>query len=315
MKYNFGITGAGGFVAPRHLRAIKETGHELVSAVDPSDSVGVLDQYFPNARFFTEFERFDRHAYKLALRGEEHGLHYVSVCSPNWLHDAHIRFALRNGAHAICEKPLVLNPWNLDPLSQMEEARDRKVYTILQLRLHPSAVSLRKKLSDKGGDHKVDVDLTYVTSRGNWYLVSWKGDPARSGGIGTNIGIHFYDLLLWLFGSVQENVVHVSEPTRAAGFLELERARVRWFLSVRGEDVPDAARAEGARTYRSLSFDGEEFDFSAGFEDLHTVSYRDIFEGKGFGIEDARPSIELAHAVREAEPVGRKGSYHPFVKD
>lgn len=303
---NFALVGAAGYVAPRHLKAIKETGNTLLAAYDPNDSVGVLDSYFPSAAFFTEFERFDRHVEKLRRQGD--GIQWLSVCSPNYLHDAHIRFGLRNGADVICEKPLVLNPWNAEALLDSEREHGKKVYTILQLRLHPALQALQN-LPRTGQKH--EIDLTYITSRGQWYFASWKGDMAKSGGIATNIGIHFFDMLLWLFGDVVSSTVHVHTHDRAAGFLELEHARVRWFLSIDAETLPESAR--GKRTYRSLTLNGAEVEFSEGFTDLHTESYRRILDGQGFGIAEALPAIRLAHAIRTAAPAGLVGEYHPLA--
>jgi UDP-N-acetyl-2-amino-2-deoxyglucuronate dehydrogenase len=313
MAKNFALIGAGGFVAPRHMKAIKETGNNLIAAVDPSDSVGVLDSYFNDVRFFVEFERFDRHIEKLRRQAEEERVQYVSICSPNYLHDAHVRFALRVGADAICEKPLVLNPWNLDALAELEQESKHKVYTVLQLRLHPALIALREKLLAEKRNHKHDVCLTYVTSRGRWYLVSWKGQVDRSGGLPTNIGIHFFDLLAWLFGPVQQSEVHHSEATKVGGYLELERARVTWLLSIDHDDLPETARREGKSTFRSITIDEEEVEFSGGFTDLHTMVYKDILNGGGFGLDDARPSIELVHDIREAAPVGIKERSHPIL--
>jgi UDP-N-acetyl-2-amino-2-deoxyglucuronate dehydrogenase len=310
---NFALTGAAGYIAPRHLQAIHDTGQRLIAALDPSDSVGILDRWFPQARFFVDFERFDRHAEKLRRLEPEQRIHMVSICSPNYLHDAHIRFALRIHADAICEKPLVLNPWNLDALEELEREYDRRVYTILQLRLHPVIVALRERIAAEPADRVHDIELTYVTSRGPWYHVSWKGDVSRSGGIGTNIGIHLFDMLAWVFGPPREQRVHVARPDKMAGFLELERARVRWFLSLDREDLP--ARAEGRSTWRSLTLDGEPIEFTEGFTDLHTACYRGIFEGRGFGIRDARDSIELAHRIRTTSPVGLVGDYHPLARN
>jgi UDP-N-acetyl-2-amino-2-deoxyglucuronate dehydrogenase len=302
----FALIGAAGYIAPRHLKAIKDTGGELIAALDPHDNVGILDSYFPDARFFTEFERFDRHIDKLRRKGE--ALDYVSIASPNYLHDAHIRFALRSGAQAICEKPLVINPWNLDGLAALEQESGRRVFTILQLRLHPSVVALREKVRQAIAEDPArlfEVDLDYVTSRGAWYFSSWKGEDRRSGGIATNIGIHFFDMLLWIFGEVRESsVTHLSED-RAAGNFRFDNARVRWFLSVNAADLPESAKARGQRTFRSIRMDDEEVEFSDGFTDLHTASYQQILNGKGFGISDALPSISLVHAIRTAEPTGK----------
>ena len=307
----FALIGAAGFIAPRHMRAVKDTGHSIVCAVDRFDSVGVLDSYFPEADFFTEFERFDRHIEKLRLRKTP--IDYVSICSPNYLHDAHIRFGLRNHADVICEKPLVLNPWNIDSIADLQRDSGRKVYNILQLRLHPAIIALRQRI-EASGDRKHDVDLTYITSRGNWYYTSWKGDLSKSGGIATNIGVHFYDMLCWVFGPVQQNVVHIHTHDRAAGYLEFERARVRWFLSINIDTIPSDVIAAGKRTFRSLSIDGESFEFSEGFTELHTESYRRILNGEGFELEEARNAIQIVHDIRKQTPVGAIGDYHPFVK-
>lgn len=311
-KKKFALIGAAGFVAPRHMRAIRETGHQLVAAVDPHDCVGVLDSFFPDAAFFTEFERFDRHIDKLSRKGE--GLDYVTVCSPNYLHDAHIRFGLRNQADVICEKPLVLNPWNLDSLAQIESESNHRIYTLLQLRLHPSIIALHDKIV-KGPSNKIyDLDLTYLTSRGNWYYASWKGDVSKSGGIATNIGIHFFDMLIWIFGSVKSHTLHLHSHDRASGYLALERARIRWFLGIKPSLLPESATAQGKTTFRSLQVEGEEIEFSDGFTDLHTSSYQSILDGHGFGLETARSSIELVSEIRHAHPQGLKGDYHPLAK-
>lgn len=314
MPYNFALTGASGYVAPRHLKAIKDTGNRLVAAVDPHDSVGILDGFFDGVAFFTEFERFDRHIEKLRRQGTDKALDYVSICSPNYLHDAHCRFALRVGANAICEKPLVLNPWNIDALEELEEESDRKIYTILQLRVHPALIDLRNRLQTLPPDTRKDVRLTYITSRGPWYLVSWKGQLERSGGLATNIGIHFFDMLMWFFGAVRHSEVHLSNPLHTAGFLELDRARVQWFLSIDQNDLPDSAKAKGQRTYRSITIDGEEVEFSGGFTDLHTIVYQETLAGRGFGLEDARPSINLVHNLREATAIGPNDNAHPCVR-
>ncbi len=313
MFKKFALIGAAGYVAPRHMRAIKETGNELVAALDPFDSVGIIDSYFPEADFFTEPERFDRHLDKLRRTGTGK-VDYVSVCSPNYLHDAHIRLGLRNGAHVICEKPLVLNPWNLDGLEEIERESGKHIYNILQLRLHPSIVALKKKIDNGPADKVYDVDLTYITSRGKWYYYSWKGNPTKSGGVATNIGIHFFDMLSWVFGPVQKNEVHVYRHDKAAGFLQLEKARVRWFLSLDRSDLPPTAVQKKLPTFRSITVDGEEMEFSGGFTDLHTESYRQILDGNGFGIFEARNSIEIVHDIRHKKPVGLKGDYHPFLK-
>jgi UDP-N-acetyl-2-amino-2-deoxyglucuronate dehydrogenase len=308
---NFALTGLAGYVAPRHLRAIQDTGNRLVAAVDPHDSVGIIDSYFPDAAFFTEIERFDRHISKLRRRGSDEKVDYMSICAPNHLHDAHIRLALRVGAHAICEKPLVLNPWNLDLLKDIEEESGKSVNTILQLRVHPALLELRDKI--RASDERHSVRLTYITSRGKWYYYSWKGDTAKSGGIATNIGIHFFDLLMWLFGDVEKNEVHIQEEERMSGFLSLENADVEWFLSLDDSDLPDQT-PEGQTTYRSITVDGEEIEFSGGFTDLHTRVYEKTLAGEGFGIDDARPSIELVHNLRSATAVTPGESFHPFTK-
>jgi UDP-N-acetyl-2-amino-2-deoxyglucuronate dehydrogenase len=308
VRHNFALVGAAGFVAPRHLKAIHDTGNELIAAVDPHDSVGVLDRYFPNAAFFTEVERFDRYLEKRRREGEERRVHYVSICSPNYLHDAHVRLALRVGAHALCEKPLVLNPWNLDALEELEHESGRRVYTILQLRLHPAIVAFRESLAASHDKH--DVSLTYIAPRGQWYRYSWKGSIEKSGGVATNIGVHFYDLLLWLFGSVQKSELHLSDPQHAGGMLELERARVRWFLSIDATDLP----ADGPGPYRSMTCDGREVEFTEGFGDLHTRVYQETLAGHGFGIADARPSIELVHRIRTGTIVKPSDGAHPRVR-
>ncbi len=311
---NFALIGASGYVAPKHMKAIKETGNNLVAALDKSDSVGILDSYSYNVAFFTEFERFDRHAEKLKRLGKSQRLHYVSICSPNYLHDAHIRFALRIGADAVCEKPLVLNPWNLDALAEFEKESGRKIYNVLQLRVHPAIIALKEKVKKTSKTKKHDIVLTYITSRGNWYFVSWKGDIERSGGIATNIGIHFFDMLIWIFGAVKRNEVHHADEKKTSGFLELEKANVRWFLSVDKNDLPEAVKAEAKPTYRSITVDEEEIEFSGGFEDLHTIVYRHILEGRGFGIDDARPSINLTHEIRNAKPTRTNSNYlHPLT--
>lgn len=308
----FALIGAAGYVAPRHMKAIKETNNQLLVALDKSDSVGVIDSYFPNAAFFVEFERFDRHIDKLQQSGTD--LDFVSVCSPNYLHDAHIRFGLRIGADVICEKPLVLNPWNVSTLAEKERETGRNIYTILQLRLHPSIQALKQKVAAASADKVYDIDLTYLTSRGNWYYASWKGESSKSGGIATNIGIHFFDMLTWIFGSVQKNQVHLYTHDRAAGYLELERARVRWFLGINSDLLPEAVQVTGKRTHRSLQIDGEEFEFSEGFADLHTRSYEEILAGRGFRIADCEAAIQLTHDIRHAARLGVKGTYHPLAK-
>jgi UDP-N-acetyl-2-amino-2-deoxyglucuronate dehydrogenase len=296
---NFAIIGVAGYIAPRHLQAIRDTKNNLVAALDKSDTVGVMDSYFPAADFFTEFERFDRHLDKLKRQGT--AVDYVSICSPNYLHDSHIRFALRHGADAICEKPLVLNPWNVDALSEIESETGKKVNTILQLRLHPAIIALRDSVQKSPKDKIFDVNLTYMTSRGHWYHISWKGDVSKSGGIATNIGIHFFDMLIWVFGKVKTMKVEALDSESAAGFLELERANVRWNLSINYDHIPAEVRAKGKRTYRSLTMEGREIEFSEGFTDLHTSSYASILTGEGFGLSDTRPAIELAYSIRNAK--------------
>ncbi|MDB0007428.1 Gfo/Idh/MocA family oxidoreductase [Flavobacteriales bacterium] len=309
---NFALIGAAGYIATRHMKAIKDTGNNLSVALDKFDSVGIIDSYFPEANFFTESERFDRHLDK--MRGSESAIDYVSICSPNYLHDAHIRLALRNGSDVICEKPLVLNPWNIDALAEVEKRTGKRINNILQLRLHPSIIALKEKVENGPKDKIYDIDLSYLTSRGKWYFISWKGDNSKSGGIATNIGIHFYDMLTWIFGSVKQNVCHVSDEDKAAGFLELERARVRWFLSVNYDLIPEHIKATGQRTYRSITVEGEEIEFSGGFTDLHTKSYEAVLEGNGFGLMEAKTSIDIVHDIRNSTPVGLKGDYHPFCK-
>lgn len=308
--HRFALVGAAGYVAPRHMKAIKDTGNVLVAAFDPNDSVGIMDSYFPDADFFIEFERFDRHVDKLRRRGQ--AIDYVSICSPNYLHDAHIRFALRNDASAICEKPLVLNPWNIDALAEIEGETGRRISNILQLRLHPAVKALRERIAAAPKDKVFDVDLTYLTSRGHWYHTSWKGAADKSGGIATNIGVHFFDLLTWVFGRPTGNVVHLHQADAASGFLTLERARVRWFLSINAAYLPPQAVVAGKRTYRSLTIGGEEFEFSEGFGELHTASYAEILAGRGFGLDEVRPSIDIVHQIRNARPVGPVGDCHPL---
>jgi len=307
----FALIGAAGFIAPRHMKAIKETGNTLIAAMDPNDSVGVIDSSFPDAHFFTEFERFDRHIEKERRRGSK--IDFVSICSPNYLHDAHIRFALRSGAHAICEKPIVLNPWNVDALQEIQRESGKEIYTILQLRLHPAIIALREKF--KNSKEITEVDIAYITSRGRWYHQSWKGDLAKSGGIATNIGVHFFDMLSWIFGAQRANTVHVHEADCAGGLLELERARVRWFLSINANHLPEAQRAKGQRTYRAITMGGEDVEFSEGFTDLHTTSYRSILEGKGFRIGEASNAIQMVHAIRHAPVMGLKGEFHPLCRE
>lgn len=314
-RHNFAITGVGGYIAPRHLRAIHDTGNRVVAAADPKDSVGLLDQYGFDVRFFTEVERFDRHLEKLRRGPEAERVRYLTVCSPNYLHDAHCRLGLRVGADVICEKPLVINPWNLDPLRELEDETGGRIYTVLQLRVHPSLIALREKLLAEGqGGAPHEVVLTYVTARGAWYDVSWKGTPEKSGGVPTNIGIHFFDLLGWLFGDFESQSVHLSAPRRMAGVIRFARARVRWFLSVDARDLPGQPTSGSRTTHRSITVDGQEVEFSEGFTDLHTAVYREIIEGRGHGIETARPSVELAAAIRRAPVVSPGDDAHPRLR-
>jgi len=310
----FALIGAAGYVAPRHMKAIKETGNELIAILDKNDSVGVIDQYFPNADFFSESERFDRHLDKLRRKNKTK-VDYVSICSPNFLHDAHIRLAVRNNAHAICEKPIVLNPWNIDALMELEKETGKSIFTILQLRHHPSVIKLKERISKKSTGKKYDIDLTYITSRGSWYFFSWKGDDSKSGGIGTNIGIHFFDMLSWIFGAVQTSKVHLSQKDKAAGLLELENARVRWLLSVDADDLPPQAKEKGMRTFRSITLENEEIEFSEGFTDLHTISYKEILNNKGYGLKDARNSVVIAYKIRNEKIFPLTNDYHPLLKN
>lgn len=308
---NFGIIGVGGYIAPRHLKAIKETGNNLIVALDKNDSVGIMDSYFPQCSFYTEYERFDRFVEK--IKHTEDKLDFVTVCTPNYLHDSHIRFGLRAGADVICEKPLVLNPWNIDALQKMEEQTGRKVYNILQLRLHPAIIEWKNMVDNGPKDKVYDVDLTYITSRGLWYYTSWKGDSSKSGGVATNIGVHFYDMLSWIFGSIKENIVHIYEHDRAAGLLLFERARVRYFMSINADTLPKQAVEQGKRTYRKMEMDGKEIEFSDGFTELHTESYKKILAGEGFGLDQAYQSIKIVHDIRNTRPIGLKGDYHPLA--
>jgi len=311
----FALTGASGYIAPRHMKAIKDTGNELVATLDPYDGIGIMDSHFPEASFFTEFERFDRHIDKLKREGQK--IDYVSIATPNYLHDSHIRWALRSGADAICEKPLVLNPWNIEALKSIEDETGRRVNNILQLRLHDSIIALKARVEkelQENPDRVYDIDLTYLTSRGKWYFISWKGDETKSGGLATNIGVHFYDMLTWIFGEVKENIVHLKTPYANAGYLELKNARVRWFLSVKYDYIPDEIKATGQRTFRSITVDGEEIEFSGGFTELHTRSYEEILKGNGFGLDEAKNSINIVSTIRNLEPIGLKGEYHPFCK-
>jgi UDP-N-acetyl-2-amino-2-deoxyglucuronate dehydrogenase len=313
---NFALIGAAGYIAPRHMKAIKDTKNNLVAALDKCDSVGIIDSYFPEASFFTEFERFDRHVDKLR-RDENTHIDFTAITTPNYLHDSHIRWALRSGSDAICEKPLVLNPHNIDQLKIIEKETGKKVYNILQLRLHESIIALKEKVQKelKENPNRVyDIDLTYLTSRGKWYFISWKGDESKSGGIASNIGVHFYDMLCWIFGDVEENIVHLKTEFANAGFLKLKHANVRWFLSVNYDYIPDEIKATGQRTYRSITVDGEEIEFSGGFTELHTRSYEEILKGNGFGLDEAYGSIKTVSTIRNQEPIGLKGEYHPFCK-
>ena len=306
---SYALVGASGYIAPRHMKAIKDTGGDLVVAFDPNDSVGILDSHFPDAHFFTEFERFDRHVDKLRRRGER--LDYVSIASPNYLHDAHCRFALRAGADAICEKPLVLNPWNIDGLADIEKDTGKRIFSILQLRLHPAIIALRDKFASSAKRHQ--VQLTYCTSRGRWYHASWKGDDSKSGGVATNIGVHFFDMLGFVFGKVLANHAHLKTPERAAGFIECERADVSWFLSVDRSDLPESVQGKKT-TYRSITVDGEEVEFSEGFTDLHTRSYEEVLAGRGFGLDAVRPSIEIVSTFRHQPLALHSGIVHPFAR-
>jgi UDP-N-acetyl-2-amino-2-deoxyglucuronate dehydrogenase len=308
---NFALIGAAGYIAPRHMKAIKDTGNRLVAALDRSDSVGILDNYFPEADFFTEFERFDRHIEKLRRGRDDHAVDYVSIASPNYLHDAHIRFALRVGADAICEKPVVLNPWNIDALAEIERESGKRVFSILQLRLHPAIQALKKRIESEGLGTRHRIDLTYITGRGRWYLFSWKGDEAKSGGIATNIGVHFFDMLTWIFGPAIRTHVHLKTADRAAGFLELGKADVRWFLSLNCGDLSHQARQRGNRTHRCVTVDDAPLEFTEGFGDLHTRSYEEILKGNGFGLEDGRRSIEIVYGIRSQPADMTKGEIHP----
>jgi UDP-N-acetyl-2-amino-2-deoxyglucuronate dehydrogenase len=306
-KKTYALCGAAGYIAPRHMKAIRETGGELMAALDPNDSVGIIDSYFPEAAFFTEFERFDRHVDKLRRAGTP--LDILSVCSPNYLHDAHIRFGLRNHMDVICEKPLVLNPWNIDGLLDMERETSRRVYTVLQLRLHPAIIALKKEV-ENNPERIFDIDLTYVTPRGVWYYASWKGDMSKSGGVATNIGIHFFDVLMWIFGDIQHQEIHLHTHDRAAGYFEFSRAKVRWFLSIDADTLPK----KGKTSFRSMKINQEEFDFSQGFTDLHTLSYAEVLAGRGFSLEESRKSIELVHQIRQSPPQNPQAGFHPFIK-
>lgn len=309
----FGLIGAAGYVAPRHMAAIRDTGNELVAAIDRNDSVGIIDSYFPNADYFTEFERFDRHVD--LLRRNEKAIEYMAICSPNYLHDSHMRFALRSGANAICEKPIVLNPWNIDGLMEIEKDTGCKINTILQLRLHDSVNELRDRVRSSPSNTKYDVDLTYITSRGKWYYTSWKGDDSKSGGIATNIGVHFYDMLHYVFGDLQDNVLHYKSASTAGGYLEYEKARVRWFLSIDADNLPIAAREKGMTTFRNITIGDEDFEFSGGFTDLHKKSYQEILKGNGFGVEDNRVAIETVSEIRNQAANSNASELHPYLKN
>ena len=313
-KTCFALIGAAGYIAPRHMKAIKESGNNLVAALDPMDSVGIIDSYFPNADFFIEPERFDRHLDKLKRSGNKK-VDYVTICSPNYLHDAHIRMALRSGAHAICEKPLVLNPWNLEGLKELEKESNKRIYNILQLRHHKSIIDLKQKIDGLPKDKIHDIDLTYITSRGKWYHYSWKGNISKSGGVVTNIGIHFFDMLGWIFGNMKSNTLHLLTADKASGLLQLENANIRWYLSIDKNDLPIEASSKSLSTYRSISVDGDDFEFSGGFTDLHTESYKSILEGNGFGLEDARNSIEIAHLIRNQAITTSKSDAHPLLSN
>jgi UDP-N-acetyl-2-amino-2-deoxyglucuronate dehydrogenase len=309
---NFGLIGVAGYIAVRHLKAIKDTGNNLLASLDRFDSVGLIDSYFPKSDFFVEFERFDRHFDKLKRTGTK--IDYVSICSPNYLHDSHIRFALRHQAEAICEKPIVLNPWNVDALQEIENETGHKIYTVLQSRLHPRIIELREKIKNGPKNKIYDIDLTTITSRGNWYYISWKGDIQKSGGVATNIGIHFFDMLSWIFGKAQKNIVHLARHNKAAGYLELENARVRWFLSLDENDLPPNVISRGQRIFRSILVDGEEVEYSEGFTDLHTLTYKEILAGRGFGLKEARQSVEIAYTIRNSKTSELTGDYHPILK-
>jgi len=312
---NFAITGVAGYIAPRHLKAIKETGNNLVACLDPHDSVGIIDSYFPDSDYFREFERFERHLERLRHKNDEKKIDYLSICSPNHLHDAHIRLALRLGADAICEKPLVLNPWNIEALEDLEKEYGKKVYTILQLRVHPKLLALKEKLKNEqyAGAKKKKVIITYITSRGSWYHFSWKGDAQKSGGVATNIGVHFFDLVIWLFGKPKSNNVHLSETSKAAGYLELEYADVSWYLSVDKNDLSAAAAISGKPTHRSITIDGDEVEFTDGFTDLHTLVYQETIAGSGFGLNEVKTSIEVVHAIRHAQASKNRDEMHPLL--
>jgi len=315
-KKRFALIGASGYIAPRHMQAITETNNELIAALDPYDGIGIMDSHFPQASFFTEFERFDRFIDKYH-RENEKKIDYMAITTPNYLHDAHIRFALKSGCDAICEKPLVLNPHNIDQLKIIEQETGKKVNNILQLRLHPSIIALKEKVQKELTENPskiYDIDLTYLTSRGKWYFVSWKGDESKSGGIASNIGVHFYDMLCWIFGDVEENIVHLKTADANAGSFKLKHANVRWFLSVNYDYIPEDVKSTGQTTFRSITVDGDEIEFSGGFKDLHTRSYEEILAGNGFGLDEAYGSIRTVSSIRNQNAIGLKGEYHPFAK-
>jgi len=309
---NFALIGAAGYIAPRHMKAIKDTGNNLLAAYDPYDGVGIMDSHFPDADYFTEFERFDRHIDRLKRNNSK--IDYVSICSPNYLHDSHIRFGLRSNADVICEKPIVLNPWNIDALEEAEKLSTQKIFTILQLRHHEAIKVLKKKVEEGPADKIYDIDLTYLTSRGKWYYTSWKGDLNKSGGIATNIGVHFYDMLTWVFGALKSQTIHLHTHDRASGIMHLERANVRWFLSINYDVLPQKEKSDGKRTFRSITVDGEDIEFSRGFTELHSVSYDAILNGNGYRIGDTREAIQIVHEIRHSSPQGLKGDYHPLAK-
>ena len=312
---NFALVGAGGFIAPKHMKAIKDTGNQLVVAVDKHDSVGIIDSYFPEASFFTEFERFDRFLEKQRHSEDGQPIDYISICSPNYLHDAHCRLALRIGADAICEKPLVINPWNIDQLQELEQIHGRKVHAVLQLRLHEAVMELKQKAVTSSSGRKPEILLTYITRRGKWYHHSWKGDVARSGGLTLNIGVHFFDFLTWIFGRALDSKVHLADPARCSGTLELEKAHVKWFLSVDADDLPQAVVENGGYAFRSITCDGVEVDLSRGFTDLHTRVYEEILAGRGHGIEDTRDAIDLVYKIRQSELSSVDSNAHPFLQN
>ena len=310
---NFALIGAAGYIAPRHIQAIKDTDNNLIAAYDPHDAVGILDRYFDDVSYFRELERFDRHIEKLRLEKNNDKIDYISICSPNYLHDSHIRFGLKAGANVICEKPLVINPWNVDLLAELEQNYNSKVFTVLQLRVHPSIIALKKKIDEGPKDKVYEIDLSYFTSRGPWYHFSWKGDISKSGGLATNIGVHFFDMLSWIFGDIQHNEVHLSSETVYAGFLKFTQANVKWILCIDKKKLPKIAVEKGMTTYRSITIDGDEVEFSEGFTDLHTIVYRDILQGKGYGVRDSRQAIQIVHDIRKATPTGINLNSHHLL--